>query len=165
MGLTRKWCNIMRISSGWFCKYLDMIFFIYKKLLTDFDRFNRFLESVWPYMTSLNRHFPNLYQQVEILHIVCTFNINRLVMLTFSFSGEALGLDRPVVVPYKLIRASPDSLEVCGLPEDILFRNPNTYDIIRLEKILEARDDITINIKTPLQYVQMYSIVLFTSGL
>ncbi|XP_053341580.1 general transcription factor II-I repeat domain-containing protein 1 isoform X3 [Clarias gariepinus] len=70
--------------------------------------------------------------------------------------GEALGLDRPVVVPYKLIRASPDSLEVCGLPEDILFRNPNTYDIIRLEKILEARDDITINIKTPLQpFVQL----------
>ncbi|XP_053474245.1 general transcription factor II-I repeat domain-containing protein 1 isoform X2 [Ictalurus furcatus] len=70
--------------------------------------------------------------------------------------GEALGLDRPVVVPYKLIRASPDSLEVCGLPEDVPFRNPNTYDIIRLEKILQARDDITINIKTPLQpFVQL----------
>ncbi|KAI5608378.1 general transcription factor II-I repeat domain-containing protein 1 isoform X1, partial [Silurus asotus] len=70
--------------------------------------------------------------------------------------GEALGLDRPVVVPYKLIRASPDSLEVSGLPEDVPFRNPNTYDIVRLEKILQARDDITINIKTPLQpFVQL----------
>ncbi|KAG9282034.1 general transcription factor II-I repeat domain-containing protein 1 isoform X1 [Astyanax mexicanus] len=70
--------------------------------------------------------------------------------------GEALGLDRSVVVPYKLIRASPESLEVCGLPDDIHFRNPNTYDIVRLEKILQARDDITINIKTPLQpFVQL----------
>ncbi|TRY83601.1 hypothetical protein DNTS_021446 [Danionella cerebrum] len=65
--------------------------------------------------------------------------------------GEALGLDRSVTVPYKLIRANPGSVEVSGLPEDILFRNPNTYDIGRLEKILVAQDDITLNIKTPLQ--------------
>ncbi|XP_042580854.1 general transcription factor II-I repeat domain-containing protein 1-like isoform X5 [Cyprinus carpio] len=65
--------------------------------------------------------------------------------------GEALGLDRSVIVPYKLIRANPGSLEVCGLPDDIPFRNPNTYDIVRLEKILQAQDEITFNIKTPLQ--------------
>ncbi|XP_055797799.1 general transcription factor II-I repeat domain-containing protein 1 isoform X1 [Salvelinus fontinalis] len=65
--------------------------------------------------------------------------------------GDALGLDRSVIVPYKLIRASPDSVEVIGLPDDIPFRNPNTYDIVRLEKILQARDDITINIKSQLQ--------------
>ncbi|XP_036435744.1 general transcription factor II-I repeat domain-containing protein 1 isoform X1 [Colossoma macropomum] len=79
--------------------------------------------------------------------------------------GEALGLDRSVVVPYKLIRASPDSLEVCGLPDDIPFRNPNTYDIVRLEKILQARDDITINIKTPLQpFVQLCPQTCNTEG-
>uniref|UniRef100_W5M2F8 GTF2I repeat domain containing 1 n=1 Tax=Lepisosteus oculatus TaxID=7918 RepID=W5M2F8_LEPOC len=65
--------------------------------------------------------------------------------------GEALGLDRSVLVPYKLIRGSPDSVEVSGLPEDIPFRNPNTYDIARLEKILQAREQITINIKSQLQ--------------
>ncbi|XP_046877037.1 general transcription factor II-I repeat domain-containing protein 1 isoform X3 [Hypomesus transpacificus] len=65
--------------------------------------------------------------------------------------GDALGLDRSVVVPYKLIRASPDSIEVSGLPDDIPFRNPNTYDIVRLEKILQARDEITINVKSQLQ--------------
>lgn len=65
--------------------------------------------------------------------------------------GEALGLDRSVIVPYKLIRANPGSLEVCGLPDDIPFRNPNTYDIVRLEKVLQAQDEITFNIKTPLQ--------------
>ncbi|CDQ66912.1 unnamed protein product [Oncorhynchus mykiss] len=65
--------------------------------------------------------------------------------------GDALGLDRSVIVPYKLIRASPDSVEVIGLPDDIPFRNPNTYDIVRLEKILQGRDDITINIKSQLQ--------------
>ncbi|KAM3869632.1 general transcription factor II-I repeat domain-containing protein 1 [Diretmus argenteus] len=65
--------------------------------------------------------------------------------------GEALGLDRSIVVPYKLIRASPESVEVSGLPDNIPFRNPNTYDIICLEKILQAREEITINIKSQLQ--------------
>ncbi|XP_029924278.1 general transcription factor II-I repeat domain-containing protein 1 isoform X2 [Myripristis murdjan] len=65
--------------------------------------------------------------------------------------GEALGLDRSVVVPYKLIRASPEAVEVSGLPDDIPFRNPNTYDVVCLEKILQARDEITINIKSQLQ--------------
>lgn len=66
-------------------------------------------------------------------------------------SGEALGLDRPVVVPYKLIRASPESVEVSGLPDDIPFRNPNTFDMVCLEKILQAADKITIDIKSQLQ--------------
>ncbi|XP_035864901.1 general transcription factor II-I repeat domain-containing protein 1 isoform X1 [Sander lucioperca] len=65
--------------------------------------------------------------------------------------GEALGLDRSVVVPYKLIRGSPESVEVSGLPDDIPFRNPNTYDIVCLEKILQATDRITFNIKSQLQ--------------
>lgn len=70
-------------------------------------------------------------------------------------SGEALGLDRSVVVPYKLIRASPEAVEVSGLPDDIPFRNPNTYDVVCLEKILQARDEIAINIKSQLQWVFM----------
>ncbi|XP_060912107.1 general transcription factor II-I repeat domain-containing protein 1 isoform X1 [Labrus mixtus] len=65
--------------------------------------------------------------------------------------GEALGLDRSVVVPYKLIRGSPESVDVSGLPDDIPFRNPNTYDIVCLEKILQAADDVTFNIKSQLQ--------------
>ncbi|XP_076017408.1 general transcription factor II-I repeat domain-containing protein 1 isoform X2 [Genypterus blacodes] len=65
--------------------------------------------------------------------------------------GEALGLDRPVVVPYKLIRASPESVEVSGLPDDISFRNPNTYDTVCLEKLLQAADKITVDIKSQLQ--------------
>ncbi|XP_030010245.1 general transcription factor II-I repeat domain-containing protein 1 isoform X2 [Sphaeramia orbicularis] len=65
--------------------------------------------------------------------------------------GEALGLDRSVVVPYKLIRGSPESVEISGLPDDIPFRNPNTYDIVCLEKILQAADKITFNIKSQLQ--------------
>ncbi|KAG7217134.1 hypothetical protein INR49_027675 [Caranx melampygus] len=65
--------------------------------------------------------------------------------------GEALGLDRSVMVPYKLIRGSPESVEVSGLPDDIPFRNPNTYDIVCLEKILQAMDKIKFNIKSQLQ--------------
>ncbi|XP_012813002.2 general transcription factor II-I repeat domain-containing protein 1 isoform X3 [Xenopus tropicalis] len=56
--------------------------------------------------------------------------------------GKALGLDQPVLIPYKLIRDNPDAVEVRGLPNDIPFRNPNTYDLHRLEKILKARDQI-----------------------
>ncbi|KAK5858273.1 hypothetical protein PBY51_002426 [Eleginops maclovinus] len=65
--------------------------------------------------------------------------------------GEALGLDRSVVVPYKLIRGSPESVEISGLPDDIPFRNPNTYDIVCLEKVLQAADKITFNIVSQLQ--------------
>uniref|UniRef100_H0V343 GTF2I repeat domain containing 1 n=1 Tax=Cavia porcellus TaxID=10141 RepID=H0V343_CAVPO len=65
--------------------------------------------------------------------------------------GEALGLNRPVLVPYKLIRDSPDAVEVTGLPDDIPFRNPNTYDIHRLEKILKAREHMRIVIINQLQ--------------
>ncbi|KAK5917753.1 hypothetical protein CgunFtcFv8_002570 [Champsocephalus gunnari] len=65
--------------------------------------------------------------------------------------GEALGLDRSVVVPYKLIRGSPESVEISGLPDDIPFRNPNTYDIVCLEKVLQAADNVTFNIVSQLQ--------------
>lgn len=71
-------------------------------------------------------------------------------------SGEALGLDRSVVVPYKLIRGSPESVEVSGLPDEIPFRNPNTYDIVCLEKILQAADEITFSIKSQLQWVSRH---------
>ncbi|XP_077152581.1 general transcription factor II-I repeat domain-containing protein 1 isoform X2 [Ranitomeya variabilis] len=65
--------------------------------------------------------------------------------------GEALGLGRPVLVPYKLIRDNPNSIEVAGLPNDIPFRNPNTYDISRLEKVLKARESIHMVIINQLQ--------------
>lgn len=65
--------------------------------------------------------------------------------------GEALGMDRPIVVPYKLIRGSPESVEIGGLPDNIPFRNPNSYDMMCLEKILQAADKVTFNIKRQLQ--------------
>ncbi|XP_068435795.1 general transcription factor II-I repeat domain-containing protein 1 [Clinocottus analis] len=65
--------------------------------------------------------------------------------------GEALGLDRSVVVPYKLIRGSPESVEVGGLPDDVPFRNPNSYDLLSLERILQAAADVAFTIKSQLQ--------------
>ncbi|XP_037125349.1 general transcription factor II-I repeat domain-containing protein 1 isoform X2 [Syngnathus acus] len=65
--------------------------------------------------------------------------------------GEALGLDRAVAVPYKLIRGSPASVEVEGLPEDVPFRNPGTYDAACLERILHAKDKISFSVKSQLQ--------------
>ncbi|CAB1352254.1 unnamed protein product [Coregonus sp. 'balchen'] len=64
---------------------------------------------------------------------------------------EVNRIGEKVILREQLIRASPDSVEVSGLPDDIPFRNPNTYDIVRLEKILQARDEININIKSQLQ--------------
>ncbi|MEE6469836.1 hypothetical protein FKM82_008789 [Ascaphus truei] len=72
--------------------------------------------------------------------------------------GQAQGLGRPVLVPYKLIRDNPDAIEVTGLPNDIPFRNPNTYDINRLEKILKAREQIQMVIINQLQPLSEISI-------
>lgn len=60
-------------------------------------------------------------------------------------------MDRAVVVPYKQIRVNPEYVEVGGLPDDVPFRNPNTYDILCLEKILQAADEITFSVKSQLQ--------------
>lgn len=84
--------------------------------------------------------------------LICAFGRKRGFGLTaVNCLGEALGSDHSVLVPYKLIRGSPESVEVSGLPEDIPFRNPNTYDIVCLEKILQAADKIVISVKNQLQ--------------
>lgn len=92
---------------------------------------------------------PSLQVKALFLLFLCVFWSHCCVVSL----GEALGLDRSVMVPYKLIRGSPESVEVSGLPDDIPFRNPNTYDIVCLEKILQAADEITFNIKSQLQWV------------
>uniref|UniRef100_A0A8C2LU88 General transcription factor II I repeat domain-containing 1 n=1 Tax=Cricetulus griseus TaxID=10029 RepID=A0A8C2LU88_CRIGR len=79
------------------------------------------------------------------------FTVTRPFQGLIPKPGEALGLNRPVLVPYKLIRDSPDAVEVKGLPDDIPFRNPNTYDIHRLEKILKARENVRMVIINQLQ--------------
>ncbi|XP_034033638.1 general transcription factor II-I repeat domain-containing protein 1 isoform X2 [Thalassophryne amazonica] len=80
--------------------------------------------------------------------------------------GEALGLDRSVLVPYKLIRSSPESVEVSGLPDDVSFRNPNSYDPACLEKILQAADKIAISIKSQLQpFAEICSQACNTAGM
>lgn len=79
----------------------------------------------------------------------CGFGLARITVV--NCLGEALGSDHSVLVPYKLIRGSPESIEVSGLPEDVPFRNPNTYDIVCLEKILQAADKIVISVKNQLQ--------------
>ncbi|XP_020796781.2 general transcription factor II-I repeat domain-containing protein 1 [Boleophthalmus pectinirostris] len=60
--------------------------------------------------------------------------------------GEALG-QGPVLVPYKLIKTSPDAVQIQGLPDNIPFRNPNSYDVSSLERILQSSKDVCFNIK------------------
>uniref|UniRef100_A0A8D2P4A9 General transcription factor IIi n=1 Tax=Zosterops lateralis melanops TaxID=1220523 RepID=A0A8D2P4A9_ZOSLA len=63
--------------------------------------------------------------------------------------GEALGLSEPRKVPYALFDSSPDDFYVEGLPEGVPFRQPSTFGIPRLEKILRNKSKIRFIIKNP----------------
>ncbi|NXQ59327.1 GTF2I factor, partial [Anthoscopus minutus] len=63
--------------------------------------------------------------------------------------GEALGLSEPVKVPYALFDSFPEDFCVEGLPEGVPFRQPATFGIPRLEKILRNKSKIKFVIKKP----------------
>ncbi|XP_068889822.1 general transcription factor II-I isoform X4 [Aphelocoma coerulescens] len=63
--------------------------------------------------------------------------------------GEALGLSEPVKVPYALFESFPEVFFVEGLPEGVPFRQPSTFGIPRLEKILRNKSKIRFVIKKP----------------
>ncbi|NXC04717.1 GTF2I factor, partial [Orthonyx spaldingii] len=63
--------------------------------------------------------------------------------------GEALGLSEPVKVPYSLFESLPDAFYVEGLPEGVPFRQPSTFGIPRLEKILRNKSKIKFIVKKP----------------
>ncbi|XP_051891696.1 general transcription factor II-I repeat domain-containing protein 1 isoform X5 [Pristis pectinata] len=103
-------------------------------------------------ITSLEKAYAALQEDEEANRLGEKVILREQVKELFNEKyGEALGLNRPVLVPYKLIRDNPEAIEVTGLPDDILFRNPTTYDLNRLEKILKVRDRIRMIIKSQLQ--------------
>ncbi|XP_041054218.1 general transcription factor II-I repeat domain-containing protein 1 isoform X7 [Carcharodon carcharias] len=103
-------------------------------------------------ITSLEKAYAALQEDEEANRLGEKVILREQVKELFNEKyGEALGLNRPVLVPYKLIRDNPDAIEVTGLPDDILFRNPTTYDLSRLEKILKVRERIRMTIKSQLQ--------------
>ncbi|NWU10388.1 GTF2I factor, partial [Cephalopterus ornatus] len=63
--------------------------------------------------------------------------------------GEALGLSEPVQVPFSLFESFPELFYVEGLPEGVPFRQPSTFGIPRLEKILRNKSKIKFIIKKP----------------
>ncbi|XP_027560742.1 general transcription factor II-I-like, partial [Neopelma chrysocephalum] len=63
--------------------------------------------------------------------------------------GEALGLSKPVKVPFSLFESYPEVFYVEGLPEGVPFRQPSTFGIPRLEKILRNKSKIKFIIKKP----------------
>ncbi|NXF75735.1 GTF2I factor, partial [Sclerurus mexicanus] len=63
--------------------------------------------------------------------------------------GEALGLTEPVKVPFSLFESFPEAFHVEGLPEGVPFRQPSTFGIPRLEKILRNKSKIKFVIKKP----------------
>lgn len=103
-------------------------------------------------ITSLEKAYAALQEDEEANRLGEKVILREQVKELFNEKyGEALGLNRPVLVPYKLIRDNPEAVEVTGLPDDILFRNPTTYDLNRLEKILKVKDRIRMIIKSQLQ--------------
>ncbi|NWV05671.1 GTF2I factor, partial [Ptilonorhynchus violaceus] len=63
--------------------------------------------------------------------------------------GEALGRSEPVKVPYALFESFPEDFYVEGLPEGVPFRQPSTFGIPRLEKILRNKPKIKFIVKKP----------------
>ncbi|NXP19450.1 GTF2I factor, partial [Scytalopus superciliaris] len=63
--------------------------------------------------------------------------------------GEALGLTEEVKVPFSLFESFSDAFHVEGLPEGVPFRQPSTFGIPRLEKILRNKSKIKFIIKKP----------------
>ncbi|XP_071621331.1 general transcription factor II-I isoform X2 [Heliangelus exortis] len=63
--------------------------------------------------------------------------------------AEALGLTKPVQVPFALLEAHPEVFHLEGLPEGVPFRKPCTFGIPRLEKILSNESRIKFIIKKP----------------
>ncbi|XP_062887425.1 general transcription factor II-I repeat domain-containing protein 1 isoform X3 [Mobula hypostoma] len=103
-------------------------------------------------ITSLEKAYAALQEDEEANRLGEKVILREQVKELFNEKyGEALGLNRPVLVPYKLIRDNPEAIEVTGLPDDVAFRNPTTYDLNRLEKILKVRDRIRMIIKSQLQ--------------
>ncbi|NXG17510.1 GTF2I factor, partial [Grallaria varia] len=62
---------------------------------------------------------------------------------------EALGLTEPVKVPFSVFESFSEAFSVEGLPEGVPFRQPSTFGIPRLEKILRNRSKIKFIIKKP----------------
>ncbi|KAM9370673.1 general transcription factor II-I [Phaethornis superciliosus] len=63
--------------------------------------------------------------------------------------GEALGLTKPVQVPFALFESHPDVFHMEGLPEGVPFRRPSTFGIPRLEKILSNKSRLKLIINKP----------------
>lgn len=98
---------------------------------------------------------PNRVCVRQLLYSVCTRGILFLCTsvtclapyLLCCISGEALGLSEPVKVPYALFDSHPEDFYVEGLPEGVPFRQPSTFGIPRLEKILRNKSKIRFIIK------------------
>ncbi|XP_014110498.1 PREDICTED: general transcription factor II-I isoform X5 [Pseudopodoces humilis] len=77
-------------------------------------------------------------------------NLKQKVENLFSEKcGQALGLSEPVTVPYALFDSFPEDFYVEGLPEGVPFRQPATFGIPRLEKILRNKSKIKFILKKP----------------
>ncbi|XP_040280770.1 general transcription factor II-I isoform X1 [Bufo bufo] len=63
--------------------------------------------------------------------------------------GKALGKSTPVPVPYDKMDRDPTAVMVCGLPNDVAFKNPSTYDLHTIQQLLENRSSISFTIKRP----------------
>ncbi|KAM8977328.1 general transcription factor II-I [Pelodytes ibericus] len=63
--------------------------------------------------------------------------------------GKALGKSTPVPVPYSKMAEDPTAVTVCGLPKDLVVRDPSKYDSHNLKQIMENKSRLSFTIKRP----------------
>ncbi|XP_073430841.1 general transcription factor II-I isoform X3 [Dendrobates tinctorius] len=86
-------------------------------------------------LTSNHSEIESLQKCVEDLFCLCY--------------GKALGKTTPVSIPYEKMARDPTAVVVCGLPNDVVIKNPSTYDLHTINQILENKSSIYFTIKRP----------------
>ncbi|XP_077152587.1 general transcription factor II-I isoform X4 [Ranitomeya variabilis] len=86
-------------------------------------------------LTSNHSEIESLQKCVEDLFCLCY--------------GKALGKTTPVPIPYEKMARDPTAVVVCGLPNDVVIKNPSTYDLHTIKQILENKSSIYFTIKRP----------------
>ncbi|KAM4047344.1 general transcription factor II-I isoform 1-T1 [Anomaloglossus baeobatrachus] len=63
--------------------------------------------------------------------------------------GKALGKTTPVPIPYEKLAGDPTAVVICGLPNDVVLKNPSMYDLHTVKRILENKSSMYFTIKRP----------------
>lgn len=61
-------------------------------------------------------------------------------------TGEAIGVDFPVKVPYRKITFNPGCVVIDGMPPGVVFKAPGYLEISSMKRILDAAEFIKFTV-------------------